>query len=121
MQPVVAADHPRVEASRRSERLGTLGAGAADLPNVYSRHAPGLRTSIGGPLLRLCLGGLWIELLVTLDTGWQIGRPRCPIGACGLQRRGGVLWLTATPAVDKRDPLVVEIAPFESSSAVMIG
>jgi hypothetical protein len=41
--------------------------------------------------LRVCLGGLWIELLVTLDTGWQIGRPRLPVSDRRLQRRCGVL------------------------------
>src|SRR5262249_49771919 len=45
----------------------------------------------------LCPGGLWIELLVTLDVGRQIGRPRLPVpnrrlnAARRLQGRGGVL------------------------------
>jgi hypothetical protein len=53
--------------------------------------------SIGGPLLRLCLdgrlcpGGLWIELLVTLDIGRQIGRPRLPVSDRRLHARIGRL------------------------------
>jgi hypothetical protein len=47
---------------------------------------------------RLCPGGLWIELLVTLDIGRQIGRPRLPVSDRRLQtwigrlrRRRGIL------------------------------
>jgi hypothetical protein len=53
--------------------------------------------SIGGLLLRLCLdgrlcpGGLWIELLVTLDIGRQIGKPRLPVSDRGLNARIGRL------------------------------
>ena len=70
----------------------------AGLPNVYSRHTPGPHTSFGGLLLRLRLGGVCIELLVTLDIGRQIGRPGLPVSnrrlharVRRLQRRGGVL------------------------------
>ena len=70
----------------------------AALSSVYGRHTPGLRASIGDLLLRLCLDGLLIELLVALNIGRQIGRPRLPVSdrrlharVRRLQRRGGVL------------------------------
>ena len=71
----------------------------AALASVYGRHSPGLGASIGGLLLRRRLDGLWIELLVTLDTRRQIGRPRLPVSNRRLQARiirrlrrtGGVL------------------------------
>ena len=57
----------------------------AALLNVYDRHIRSPRTSIGPLVLgqlcrgRLCLGGWWIKLLVTLDIGRKIGRPRLPV------------------------------------------
>src|SRR5262249_52753397 len=72
----------------------------AALSNVYGRHTPGLRASIGGLLLRLCLGSLLlrlcldrrrIELLVALNVGRQIGRPRLPVSNRSLQARVGIL------------------------------
>jgi hypothetical protein len=78
----------------RTKDIGDISFGhLTALLNVYGGHIRGPRTSTDSLLLRLCLvwleggGGLWIELLVTLDTGRQIRRPRLPVSNRSLHAR----------------------------------